>query len=481
MSSLQTIDVRDLRPGMYVQLDLSWISHPFPRGSFVISSEAQIDTIRGLGLQRVRWDPLRSGLPRAAASAVSAAAVGSDPDEIEDAATQPPPEAAVPEGVDLAAQEAEGAPAPTAEAEAGDAAAVEPQAPDAATAAAAALSPEEVARRQRRQLLAAQRAAQQQCERCYGDAIRGLREASELLRSGDPVAARQRTEALTSELLQRMLGDPESCIRLLTEGAGDRSSAHALNVTVISLLLGRLLNLPESELQVLGLGALLHDIGKVYLPERTRTLDEEFSAAELKLYREHVALGVLHGRRMGLTAPVLLVIGQHHELADGSGFPQQLELARLTQAARIVGLVNRYDNLCNPPLPANALTPHEALSLLYTQSQTKYDQMLVSAFVRMMGVYPPGSVVQLTDERYALVSGVNAARPLKPRVLVFDPSVPREEATVLDLEHAPGLGIRRSLKPALLPREVQQYLCPHQRVAWFFDAGPVPLVPERRA
>ncbi|WP_028996877.1 HD-GYP domain-containing protein [Azohydromonas australica] len=478
MSSLQTIDVRDLRPGMYVQLDLSWISHPFPRSSFVISSEAQIDTIRGLGLQRVRWDPLRSVLPRPGASA--AAAMGSDPDEIEDEATEPPPEAAVPqEGVDPAAQEAQGASA--AEVDAGDTADAEPQAAAAATAPAAALSPEEVARRQRRQLLAAQRAAQQQCERCYGDAIRGLREASELLRAGDPVAARQRTEALTSELLQRMLGDPESCIRLLTEGAGDRSSAHALNVTVISLLLGRLLNLPESELQVLGLGALLHDIGKVYLPERMRTLDEQFTPAELKLYREHVALGVLHGRRMGLSAQVMLVIGQHHELADGSGFPQQMELARLTQAARIVGLVNRYDNLCNPPLPANALTPHEALSLLFTQSQTKYDQQLVSAFVRMMGVYPPGSVVQLTDERYALVSGVNAARPLKPRVLVFDPSVPREEATVLDLEHAPGLGIRRSLKPALLPREVQQYLCPHQRVAWFFDAGPAPLVPERRA
>lgn len=480
MSSLQTIDVRDLRPGMYVQLDLSWISHPFPRGSFVISSEAQIDTIRGLGLQRVRWDPLRSVLPRPAAPAAAAAAAAvSALDEIEDAVAEPAPEDAVPqEGVNPAAQEAEGAAA--AEADAGDAADAEPQA-DAATAAAAALSPEEVARRQRRQVLAAQRAAQQQCERCYGDAIRGLREASELLRAGDPVAARQRTEALTSELLQRMLGDPESCIRLLTEGAGDRSSAHALNVTVISLLLGRLLNLPESELQVLGLGALLHDIGKLYLPERVRTLDEQFTPAELKLYREHVALGVLHGRRMGLSAQVMLVIGQHHELADGSGFPQQLELARLTQAARIVGLVNRYDNLCNPPLPANALTPHEALSLLYTQSQTKYDQQLVSAFVRMMGVYPPGSVVQLTDERYALVSGVNAARPLKPRVLVFDPSVPREEATVLDLEHAPGLGIRRSLKPALLPREVQQYLCPHQRVAWFFDAGPAPLVPERRA
>ena len=92
----------------------------------------------------------------------------------------------------------------------------------------------------------------------------------------------------------------------------------------------------------------------------------------------------------------------------------------MSAAARIVALVNRYDNLCDPALPAHALTPHEALSLMFAQTRSKFDASMLNAFIRMMGVYPPGSVVQLTDDRFALVTNVNSTRPLKPRVLVYD-------------------------------------------------------------
>jgi len=68
----------------------------------------------------------------------------------------------------------------------------------------------------------------------------------------------------------------------------------------------------------------------------------------------------------------------------------------------------------------------------------------------MMGVYPPGSVVQLSDDRYAMVVSVNSARPLKPRIIVHDPGVPKHEALILDLERAPHTSIRRSLKPSAL-------------------------------
>ena len=87
----------------------------------------------------------------------------------------------------------------------------------------------------------------------------------------------------------------------------------------------------------------------------------------------------------------------------------------MSAAARIVALVNRYDNLCNPPVLAQALTPHEALSLLFAQARSKFDASMLNSFIRMMGVYPAGSVVQLTDERYALVMSVNSTRPLKPQ------------------------------------------------------------------
>ena len=96
---------------------------------------------------------------------------------------------------------------------------------------------------------------------------------------------------------------------------------------------------------------------------------------------------------------------------------------------------------------------------------------MLNSFIRMMGVYPAGSVVQLTDERYALVMSVNSTRPLKPNVLVHDPQLPREEALHLNLMATPDLGIRRSLKPLQLPPTTLEYLAPRPRVAYFFEAA----------
>jgi hypothetical protein len=148
------------------------------------------------------------------------------------------------------------------------------------------------------------------------------------------------------------------------------------------------------------------------------------------------------------------------------------DINRLTVAARIVALVNRYDNLCHPLLASRALTPHEALSHLFSQGQKRWDAAVLNTFVRMMGVYPPGSVVQLTDDRFAVVESVNAARPLKPKVSV---QTAGEEPALLDLAQDPSLGIRRSLPAAQLPPALRAHLLPRPRSAWFFqveDAAP---------
>ena len=141
----------------------------------------------------------------------------------------------------------------------------------------------------------------------------------------------------------------------------------------------------------------------------------------------------------------------------------------MSAPARIVALIDRYDNLCNPFLSARALTPHEALAQLFAQDRSRLDTSILGAFIKMMGVYPPGSTVQLTDDRYAMVVSVNSSRPLKPRVLVHESGVPRQEALVLDLETVAGIGIRRSVKPFQLPSDALDYLSPRQRVAYFFE------------
>jgi putative nucleotidyltransferase with HDIG domain len=411
------INASALRVGMFVHLNVGWMSHPFPLSSFKITSIEQIATIRALGLSRMTWSPERS-----------------DPD------VQPDADAGV------AATAAVTASAMT-----------PPHAPALADTRVAA-----------RSAIAAQRDIALRCERQFNEACRDLRRTTDKVMT-DPATAHSDAQQLARALLDKMLVEGEPCLRVLGEMSGDRSAAHSMNVTVISLLLGRQLQLPEPTLMALGVGALMHDVGKIALPDRVRLPREDFNPGEAALYRDHVAQGVILARRMGMSTDAQLVVAQHHEHADGSGFPSALMLPRMSLPARIVALVNRYDNLCNAATPAQSLTPHEALSRLFAQYRSKFDESLLGAFIKMMGIYPPGSVVQLSDERFAMVMTVNAMHPLKPRVLAFDPGVAPDDALHIDLEGYPLLSIRRSLKPAQLPARAADYLKPRQRVAYYFD------------
>jgi len=109
----------------------------------------------------------------------------------------------------------------------------------------------------------------------------------------------------------------------------------------------------------------VHDIGKVRLPDVVRHKDNAFTATQLKVYREHVEHGVTLAQAMALAPAAVQAIAQHHEAADGSGFPRGCSGAEMSPAAHILALINRYDGMCNPLNPARALTPHEALSRLF--------------------------------------------------------------------------------------------------------------------
>ncbi|MBI3349689.1 MAG: DUF3391 domain-containing protein, partial [Burkholderiales bacterium] len=293
---------------MFIHLDLGWMSHPFPLSSFKIASSDQLLILRRLGLTQVRWSPAKSDL----------SLQGDQPTEI-------------------------GAPAEVA-----------------AGADSSEPSPEELAREAHRRALAAQREALRLCEEQYGEASDGFRGVMDLVQS-DPHQARTQAESLTAALLDKMLVEGDLNMRLLNEAAGDRSTAHALNVCIIALLLGRAFGLGRDEMMDLGVGSLLHDVGKLEVAARLRHRDESFTAAETQAYQQHVVKGVAIAQTMGLAPGPLLIVAQHHEHADGSGFPQRINMDRMSTGARIVALVNRFDGLCKPLITSKAMTPHEAL------------------------------------------------------------------------------------------------------------------------
>lgn len=440
----QFVATQDLQVGMYVHLDLPWMRHPFPRSSFRIGSAEQIEIIRSLGLQRVRWTPDQIAL-------VADAAAGAGDDAVAHGEQVPAP-------ADSAARaDARAAAMPPQDSQAARPAQIagEDMAPVSMPPAAHAVPGQQ---------------AHHRLQRAYAQARVALHE---VLRSARTLPERAGAEAaaLSRALVDRMLDDDQACIRLLASADADHATTHGMNVAVVALLLGRSLGLAGDELLDLGLGALLHDIGKVELPERLHAAPAAGADPDrVRGYREHVALGVRLGQRMGLAAHALTVLAQHHERDDGSGFPKRLAADRITQAARIVSLVDRYDNLCNPPRAGAALTPHEAMAALFRAGQGQDDPTTLAAFVRLMGVYPPGSLVELSDGRLAVVVASDACRPLKPCVRVHDPRRRADATPLLDLAAAAGLGIRRSLHAEALPPPARRDLVPCARLTYFFES-----------
>lgn len=408
------VEPEQLRVGMFIELDLGWMAHPFQRSSFKITSEKQIETVRGLGLKLIRYIPGKS---------------------------DPVAPTTLPAGIESAPSQDLAPPV-----------AIEVKRPP-------MLRSELVASQQRSLLL---------CERRFGEANRLYQDVVEQL-STQPKVAMAQCHGLVNTLVGEMVDHGETAIRLLSSGMGDRSAMHPVNVAVISLLLGKAMGLSLEDMRDLGLAALLHDIGKPKLAVRMRWLEEDITTPEHKAYQEHVGLGLALAQRMALSQNALLAIAQHHEMVDGTGFPARLTGEHLSLPGKILALVNRYDNLCNPDQPVPILTPHDAVALIYTRFKSCFDEQVLNAFVRMMGVYPPGSLVQLIDERFAIVVSVNVSRPLKPRVLVYEPAIPKHEALILDLEQTPALSIRRSLKLGDLPKAAMDYLLPRQRFCYFFE------------
>jgi putative nucleotidyltransferase with HDIG domain len=407
----QYIRPEQLCIGLYIQLELGWWEHDFAFSNFRIKDEGQIRALRSLGLKRLRYDPSRSDCEPL-------------PLDVPDSPAPPP------------LQE----------------------------------DPEARARESRAQKLRKLRQRVAEVDRRFVQASQRVKALNQTLRSR-PEEAIQQAGAIVVDLVDTLLGEPGVVLHSITGKAAEDAYFHALNVTVLALLLGRQLGLDAEACHSLGLGALLHDIGKMEVPSKVLLKPEPLTRPEQQLLQLHTEFGLRMGQRLMLDDEVLRIIHEHHEHCDGTGYPRGLREAGIGRLSKLAAIANQFDNLCNPPDPRNALSPHEALALMFKQQRSRFDEVALKAFIRAMGVYPPGSLVQLDDERYALVLGVNPTQPLRPTVVLHDPGIPKQEALILDLEQEPGLAIARSLRPSQLPIEVLEYLNPRQQLTYYVEPG----------
>ena len=245
---------------------------------------------------------------------------------------------------------------------------------------------------------------------------------------------------------------------------------HTLNVSVLTLSLAKGLGISSTELRQLCAGSILHDIGKSAVPYTILTKRSPLTVSEKNLLNTHPSLGGSMVRNMkDVSMEITEVIEQHHEFIDGSGFPKGLAGDKISQFARIVAITNCYDNLCNPCEAKDALTPKTAMAVLYAKYKNKLDTGIVQRFIHTMGVYPPGTVVSLSDDSIGLVTAVDSNALLQPQVLLYHPDLPRSEALHIDLKLHSDISITGALKPVDYPERIYDYLGIRERTAYFYE------------
>ncbi|MDP3652827.1 MAG: DUF3391 domain-containing protein [Rhodoferax sp.] len=416
------LSVDQLRLGIFVMIDLPWFKHNFTLNSFKIRNEDQLRELRSLKLPRYRYDPDRSDpLAIAALSAPAAPSMVSAPVVPVDAI------------------------------------------------------PESVAQLATRERIAAQVKRREQIanvERAFTKAVATMKNLNRNLLSR-PKETLEDMGALVGQMIGAFLDSPEATLHVMGDKAGgEEVYYHSLNVTILAMMLAKDMGLDEASARDLGIGSMVHDVGLMDIPDRVlMKAPEEYNNAERTLRLQHVDYGTTIGAKLKLTPGAMAVIAQHHELADGSGYPRGTKGDRMTEAARLVSLVNFYDNLCNPVDIKRAMTPHQALSYMFAQKRSKFDAKALQLMIRSLGVYPPGSIVHLSNDALAMVTSVNPKKPLRPWIMVYDAKVPKEEAIMLDLEKETDINITKAISPALLPPKVAAYLNPRKRVTYFFDGA----------
>jgi putative nucleotidyltransferase with HDIG domain len=266
----------------------------------------------------------------------------------------------------------------------------------------------------------------------HGDSyvlIDNILEDARLGRSVDSMGAKQ----IVGEMAASIMRNPDALLFLTQLNDKDNyTTFHSIDVCILSLAFGRHLGLEENDLNVLGLGALLHDIGKMRIPPEVLNKAGRLSNSEFKLMKSHVEEGVkiLRGTR-GISQAAVEVVQNHHERFDGSGYLAGLRGKEIGLFGSIAGIADVYDAVTSDRVYHPAITPYEALKHLYQWRKNDFEEALVLQFIQCIGIYPVGSLVSLTTGDLAVVVAVHPDHRLRPTVkLVVDPQGQRYEKPV---------------------------------------------------
>lgn len=230
----------------------------------------------------------------------------------------------------------------------------------------------------------------------------------------------QDTKAAVTQMVSAISASPNSMLWLSNlREKHERTAGHCLNTAILSIAFGKHIGLSDTDLNILGQGAMLHDIGKVRVPPAVLDKPGPLTEEERQLVRKHPMDGeaVLKLTRQ-LPDKVLEIVRSHHERLDGKGYPDGLAGDAVPLGAKIIGIVDTYDSLTSDSPYRPASTAADALRVLRTECADAYGKDMIQEFIRCLGIYPIGSLVECNNGALAVVVSSTQASRLKPVIMV---------------------------------------------------------------
>lgn len=197
--------------------------------------------------------------------------------------------------------------------------------------------------------------------------------------------------------------------------------SHSVNVAVIALTIGIAFKFPKKKLEALCIGALIHDIGKSLLPRGILEREGNLSEEEKELIKQHPRLGYKYiSTTYNINSLSKLVVLQHHECIDGTGYPDGLSRDNILDLSNIVSIADAYDNLSTDLPEKRAMFPSDVLEYLMSNAGIKFDYNIVNTFCKIVIPYPRGTIVEISTGETAIVEETIPGFPLRPKLKIID-------------------------------------------------------------
>lgn len=273
-------------------------------------------------------------------------------------------------------------------------------------------------------------------------------------------------EEFVSGCVESMLRNPDAMIWMSKiKHESEYTAEHCLNVCILAIAFGRHLHFEESELQLLGLCGLLHDVGKMRTPKVILNKRGALSEEEFQIMKQHTIDGhkLLKGEGSTSSLPIDVALN-HHERPDGTGYPRGLKEGEISEFARIIGIVDSYDAITSDRCYSKAVSPVDAQKEIYQNRGKQFDEEYALAFMQAIGPYPPGTIVELRNGMVGIVlAGRRKFRHLPTIIILRDTDKQAIDEKTADLyltdsgELDKGYLIRRPLPDGSFDIKLEDY------------------------